>query len=395
MTASGRNAKGPFMNAFMSGSLARPVMRTGPSSWTSWHTWAPVLGTLRGNAARPVGCTMRRGPACSKQSGTAMAWWPSAVRLITAGTLRARTRCPARACRRKPMPTAWLMRLTAVSCLQGSRVVMSTAASGLDSVGKCIPIGRSGLPCLTCTLKGLSRPTASTQIRCTCEPHSACLPACLLNRDMTTSGTTDAGEYEMHDLRLQWPFRMLLAGCSWSGKSTLTTWLVALSSRVMIRTPARVLVFYSHMQPAYRELARQAPCPVQLLDRDKHFTEQLIMEPGTLVIVDDMQATHARLVSSWFTRRAHHHDSSIIHLVQNVFDKDPSHRTISLNATYIVLFKNPRDMSQVSHLDKQVSLLASLYNPIVNPEMVSTVRFYDRNELYGSPDGRNCRMPNF
>ena len=42
-----------------------------------------------------------------------------------------------------------------------------------------------------------------------------------------------------------------------------------------------------------------------------------------------------------------------------------------------------------------ISLLASLYNPIVNPAMVSTVRFYDRNELYGSPDGRNCRMPNF
>ena len=53
-------------------------------------------------------------------------------------------------------------------------------------------------------------------------------------------------------------------------------------------------------------------------------------------------------------RRAHHYDSSIIHLVQNVFDKDLSHRTISLNATYIALFKNPRDMSQVSHLDKQV-----------------------------------------
>ena len=42
-----------------------------------------------------------------------------------------------------------------------------------------------------------------------------------------------------------------------------------------------------------------------------------------------------------------------------------------------------------------IGLLASLYNPIVNPAMVSTVRFYDRNELYGSPDVRNCRMPNF
>ena len=44
---------------------------------------------------------------------------------------------------------------------------------------------------------------------------------------------------------------------------------------------------------------------------------------------------------------------------------------------------------------KPNNLLASLYNHIVNPAMVSTVRFYDRNELYGSPDVRNCRMPNF
>ena len=123
----------------------------------------------------------------------------------------------------------------------------------------------------------------------------------------------------------------------------------------MTRTPARVLVFYSHKQPAYREFARQAPCPVQLLDGAKHFTEQLTMEPGILVIINDMQATHARLVTSWFTRWAHHYDSTIIHLVQNVFDKKPNHRTISLIAIYIVLFRNPRDMSHISHLDKQVN----------------------------------------
>ena len=38
--------------------------------------------------------------------------------------------------------------------------------------------------------------------------------------------------------------------------------------------------------------------------------------------------------------------TAIIHLVQNIFNKDPSHRTISLNDTYIILFKNPRNKSQ-------------------------------------------------
>ena len=77
------------------------------------------------------------------------------------------------------MPTAWLMRPKAVSCLQGAGTAVSTAASGPDPVGKCIPIGRSGLPCLMCTLKGMWWMMASAQSHCTCEPHTACLPTYL------------------------------------------------------------------------------------------------------------------------------------------------------------------------------------------------------------------------
>ena len=43
MTASGWSTNAPSVSTFMSGSPARPVMCTGPSSWTSWHTWVPVL----------------------------------------------------------------------------------------------------------------------------------------------------------------------------------------------------------------------------------------------------------------------------------------------------------------------------------------------------------------
>lgn len=157
-----------------------------------------------------------------------------------------------------------------------------------------------------------------------------------------------------HDLRLRWPFRMLVAGGSGSGKTTLTTKLVARAGEVMSRRPSQIVLFYTHMQDAYSRLAETADCPVKLLSGDKHFTPQMKTPAGTLLIVDDMQATHGDEVASWFTRKSHHHDSSIVYLVQNVFDKTPTHRTISLNATYIVLFKNPRDSSQVTHLDRQV-----------------------------------------
>ncbi len=40
--------------------------------------------------------------------------------------------------------------------------------------------------------------------------------------------------------------------------------------------------------------------------------------------------------------------------MQNLFDKGRSHRTVSLNTQYMVLFKNPRDKSQIEVLARQM-----------------------------------------
>ena len=43
-----------------------------------------------------------------------------------------------------------------------------------------------------------------------------------------------------------------------------------------------------------------------------------------------------------------------MYLVQNLFPKHKESRTISLNAQYMVVFKNQRDASQLTHLAKQI-----------------------------------------
>lgn len=143
-----------------------------------------------------------------------------------------------------------------------------------------------------------------------------------------------------------------MAGSSGAGKTSLFVKLVRSADAVMTRTPDRLDLFFSHGQRAYEEMKKTSPCPVVLHRGGPG--EDYEPPPGTLVVVDDLQATHSEIVSQWFTRKSHHLDCSIIYLVQNVFDKSPYHRSISLNATYLILFRNPRDMSQVSHLDKQV-----------------------------------------
>jgi len=59
-------------------------------------------------------------------------------------------------------------------------------------------------------------------------------------------------------------------------------------------------------------------------------------------------------VSQIFTKVSHHKSLSVLYLTQNLFYKTKQNRTMSLNAHYLVLFKNPRDMTQISHLAAQM-----------------------------------------
>ncbi|KAJ1130945.1 hypothetical protein NDU88_009289 [Pleurodeles waltl] len=55
-----------------------------------------------------------------------------------------------------------------------------------------------------------------------------------------------------------------------------------------------------------------------------------------------------------FTQYSHHRNLSICYIVQNLFYKGKSSRSITLNASYLVLFKNPRDKLQISIIAKQM-----------------------------------------
>ena len=59
-------------------------------------------------------------------------------------------------------------------------------------------------------------------------------------------------------------------------------------------------------------------------------------------------------LTKYFTQGSHHRNMSIIYLVQNVFDKAKCMRTISLNSQYLVVFKNPRDVQQITSLASQM-----------------------------------------
>src|ERR1700759_5304560 len=74
----------------------------------------------------------------------------------------------------------------------------------------------------------------------------------------------------------------------------------------------------------------------------------------SLVIIDDLMLETNDVVTKLFTRVSHHTNTSVIFITQNLFHASKETRTITLNAQYMVLFKNVRDKSQIAHLSRQM-----------------------------------------
>ena len=59
-------------------------------------------------------------------------------------------------------------------------------------------------------------------------------------------------------------------------------------------------------------------------------------------------------VTKIFTKISHHRSVSVLYLSQNLLFSGKQNRTISSNTHYMVIFRNPRDDTQISVLGKQM-----------------------------------------
>jgi hypothetical protein len=74
----------------------------------------------------------------------------------------------------------------------------------------------------------------------------------------------------------------------------------------------------------------------------------------TLLIIDNMMTESGESISNIFTKLSHHRDILVLFLTQNLFQKSQHSRTMNINLSYLILFKNPQDSLQVATLAKQM-----------------------------------------
>jgi hypothetical protein len=165
-----------------------------------------------------------------------------------------------------------------------------------------------------------------------------------------------APELSPNTFRFQHPCTILVAGPSGSGKTSFVTRLLLSPISMFEPEIQDIVVFYAEWQPDYVEWRRRVQVPIEFIEGmpTEDYYDTVDSNTRRLLIVDDQMQKAAAdgMISKLFTRGSHHRNLSIILMVQNMFEKGL--RTISLNSNYMVLFKTPRDSSQIGALGRQL-----------------------------------------
>ena len=152
------------------------------------------------------------------------------------------------------------------------------------------------------------------------------------------------------DPRLRGHFTCLVAGPTGCGKTQLIFKLIENANQLITPPVQHIVYCYGQWQNQFKQFENK----VTFHELFPPATQQASSSQHTLLIIDNiLDKEDTSLVRDIFIKGSHHNNISIIFVTQNLFLPHKDYRTLSLNAHDIVVFKNPRDMSQINALARQ------------------------------------------
>jgi len=159
-------------------------------------------------------------------------------------------------------------------------------------------------------------------------------------------------------LKFETPTSMFIVGPSNSGKTFFTKRLLEMSSGMFKTPPSRIYFCFSVWQELYDQMSKSVPNihfhkGLPSMEELREWGEQ---KGHKIVVLDDlmMDAADSLEIAHMMCVGSHHYNMTVIHLLQNVFQKGKSMRTASLNCHYFILFRSYRDVLQIQTLGKQI-----------------------------------------
>ena len=150
---------------------------------------------------------------------------------------------------------------------------------------------------------------------------------------------------EAYECIIKHPAKVLISGSSGSGKTELIKHMILNQELVFENRPVKIYVFHLHDQTSYREMKEKSEIPMVFVKGPP--SEDFKPERHSLIIFDDLMCEDSCEIQSWFIRKGHHYSCDIFYVVQNLFLQNKTQRNISLNANYLIVFRNLRDVSQL------------------------------------------------
>lgn len=150
------------------------------------------------------------------------------------------------------------------------------------------------------------------------------------------------------------PFSCMVAGPSQSGKTSLIKEILMFNKLIIEPNIHTIIYCYSVWQPIYDEI-KKFNSNIEFHEGIYNI-ENLDQSNKSLLVLDDLmkECENDQSILNLFTVDSHHKNISVFLLTQNIFSKGKYTRTISLNSSYIIIFKNPRDKSQIFTLARQM-----------------------------------------
>lgn len=176
------------------------------------------------------------------------------------------------------------------------------------------------------------------------------------------------------DLRFKTPFSMIVASPSNSGKSTWVGKLVANSEKLFLTPPTQTFYFFKVWSPTFSTWRAKNIEFIRGMCTQEWIQENCSGKKGTTIILDDQAMEISEDIAKVFSVLSHNYNINFIMLAQNLFTKNRFFRDASLNSSYIVLGKNPRDQSSIRYLSRQ--MLPNRSKEIIDSYHLATMQPY-------------------
>ena len=162
----------------------------------------------------------------------------------------------------------------------------------------------------------------------------------------------------MHDIRFKENFKIFVCGPSRCGKTVFIKDLLQNIPSITKQNISKVIYVYKVWQQTFEDMKLQGLVHFFLREEENivEKIKKLSFGEYSLVIFDDLiNSKNLEEISNLFVVDGRHSNYSMIFTSQRMFVNNEYFRQISNNCDYIVVFKNPRNYSEIRTLAQQLT----------------------------------------